>query len=51
MTTTRIRSPPSGQIIDTVRNVPSVRDLDWVKGSDYITVTTDDEVIYQILMY
>ena len=46
MTTTRISSPPSGLLVDTVRNVhmPSVRDLNWVEGSDYITVTTDDEV-------
>ena len=46
VTTTRISSPPSGQLVNTINNVPSVRDLNWVEGSDYITVTTDDEVIH-----
>ena len=44
MATTHISSPPSGRILDTVKNIPSVRNLNFVEGSDYITVTTDDEV-------
>ena len=47
MTSTRLGAPPTGQPVDTIMNVPSVRDLNWAEGSDYVTVTTDDEVMLQ----
>ena len=47
MTTTRISSPTSGRLVDIIRDVPPVRDLNFVEGSDYITVTTDDEVLHR----
>ena len=35
---------PTGVLVDTISDVPAVRDLSWAEGSDYITVTTDDRV-------
>ena len=50
METTRLGSP-TGVLVDTIRDVPSVRDLSWAEGSDYITVTTDNKVRFTIDVY
>ena len=35
---------PTGDHVATISDVPSVRDISWQEGSDYITITTDDMV-------
>ena len=41
--TTNINSP-TGSLLQTIYNVPSVKDIGWEEGSDNITITTDNQV-------
>ena len=35
---------PTGDLVATIIDVPSVRDISWQEGSQYITITTNDMV-------
>ena len=35
---------PTGTLLQTIDNVPSVQDIGWEEGSDNITITTDNQV-------
>ncbi|CAI8056125.1 Plexin-A4 [Geodia barretti] len=35
---------PTGSLLQTIDNVPSVQDIGWEEGSDNITITTDNQV-------
>ena len=45
--TTNINSP-TGSLLQTIDNVPSVQDIGWEEGSDNITITTDNQVCINI---
>ena len=35
---------PNPTLVETIRDVPAVRDISWCEESEYITVTTDTVV-------
>ena len=42
--TSGIFTSPNGELVETIQNLMSVRDIGWEEGSDRITITTDDQV-------
>ena len=39
-----VDNTPTSILVATISDVPSVRDVSWQEGSEYITITTDDMV-------